>query len=591
MKKITKIEVPIKPNDNKKRVAAYARVSTTSERLKHSLSAQISYYNTKIQNEPNWEFVEIYADEYITGTSTKKRTEFNRMIDDCKKGKIDIILTKSVSRFARNTVDLLETIRYLKSIGVEVRFEKENINSMSGDGELMLTILASYAQEEIRSISDNIKWRMRKEMQKGKLNAVTSFHILGYEWENENLVVIPEEANVVKRIFDEYELGNSLYKIANNLNSDGITTKKGCKWNSEGIQRILKNITYTGNIMFQKQYIVDPITQIRKNNTGELPQYYVENSHEPIIDKSRFDRIQELMKARNTEKPWLCHVPEIDVFRRKLICKRCGKKYWHTGWASKPTNLNYWIHGSSSNSAHRCESGIQINHNNLKKTSASVLHLNEFDAKIFSENIESIYVNESHILEFHFYDGRVVTEECRNTGKTDYWTQEKKKEMSLIRQDISYIKNKSIFTSKIKCGVCKCNFRKCKQKGKQSPDGYYYYWRCAVHGQECMATGLRDDILREIIAGMTHSEKFDESEFTENFSYIVVNGQCNLEFHYNDGRVSNVLYKHPSINPNLRWGSDRKSTQSKVIKKYHKERERYGNKKGNNNTGNKTDKD
>lgn len=573
MKKITKIEALKKPNDRKKRVAAYARVSTTSERLKHSLSAQISYYSSKIQNEPSWEFAGVYADEYISGTGTKKRTEFRRMIDDSTDGKIDIILTKSVSRFARNTIDLLKTVRYLKSIGVEVIFEKENITSMSGDGELMLSILASYAQEEVRSISDNIKWRMRKEMQNGKPNAVTSFRILGYEWKDENLVVLPEEANVVKRIFDEYESGNSLYKIANNLNSDGITTKNKCKWDSLGVQRILKNITYTGNILFQKQYIVDPITKIRKNNTGELPQYYVENTHEPVIDKIRFDRIQELMKARNNEKPWLCHLPEIDAFRGKIICKKCGKKYWHSVKMSKPVNLDYWIHSSSRNNAHKCESAININHNNLKKTSALVLGLNEFDAKIFFENIESIYVNESHILEFYFYDGRVVTEECLNTGKTDYWTKEKKEEMSLVRQNISYHKNKSVFTSKIKCSVCKCNFRKCKQKGSQSPDGYYYYWRCAVHGKECTATGLRDDILREIIAEMTNSEEFDESEFTENFSYIVVNGQCNLEFHYKDGRVSNVLYKHPSINPNLRWKSDRKAMQSEAIKKYHRERE------------------
>ena len=199
MKKIIKIESKMIGVKKKKRVAAYARVSTSAERLKHSLSAQISYYSALIQKNPEWEFVRVYADDGISGTGTAKRTEFQQMINDCTEGKIDLILTKSISRFARNTVDLLENVRYLKSKGVEVFFEKENISSMSSDGELMLSILASYAQEEVRSISDNIKWRMRKDMQKGKLNAVTSFHILGYEWKDEMLVIVPEEADIVRR--------------------------------------------------------------------------------------------------------------------------------------------------------------------------------------------------------------------------------------------------------------------------------------------------------------------------------------------------------------------------------------------------------
>ena len=164
MKKITRIESSIPIIKRRKKVAAYARVSTSAERLKHSLSAQISYYSAMIQANTEWEFVRVYADEYISGTGTAKRTEFQNMIKDCEEGKIDIILTKSISRFARNTIDLLENIRRLKDLGIAVIFEKENINSMSGDGELMLTILASYAQEEVQSISDNIKWRMRKSM-------------------------------------------------------------------------------------------------------------------------------------------------------------------------------------------------------------------------------------------------------------------------------------------------------------------------------------------------------------------------------------------------------------------------------------------
>ena len=198
MRKIIKIEPtePVLPR--RKRVAAYARVSMECERLMHSMSAQISYYSELIQKNPEWEYAGVYADNFISGTETKKRQEFQRMISDCEKGLIDIILCKSISRFARNTVDLLETIRHLKDIGVEVRFEKENINSLSGDGELMLTILASFAQEESRSLSENVKWGIRKRFEKG--DPCNRNPILGYEWVDDKLVVVPEEAEIVKRI-------------------------------------------------------------------------------------------------------------------------------------------------------------------------------------------------------------------------------------------------------------------------------------------------------------------------------------------------------------------------------------------------------
>lgn len=304
MKKIRKIEPTIPSVKKKKRAAAYARVSKENERLKSSLSAQISHYSEFICSDPEYEFVRVYADEYISGTGTAKRTEFQEMIKDCEAGKIDVILTKSISRFARNTVDLLENVRRLKEIGVEVIFEKENINTMTGDGELLITILASYAQEEIRSISDNIKWRMRKSMKMGRPNAVTSIHILGYNWINGSLVIVPEEADTVRRIFREYSGGSSLYKIAKELNADKLTTKKGYHWYPTAVQRILRNITYTGNMLFQKQYVADPITKVRKNNNGELPQYYVENTHEAIIDKSEFDSVQALMFERSIIKNW-----------------------------------------------------------------------------------------------------------------------------------------------------------------------------------------------------------------------------------------------------------------------------------------------
>ena len=567
MKKITRIESSIPIIKRRKKVAAYARVSTSAERLKHSLSAQISYYSAMIQANTEWEFVRVYADEYISGTGTAKRTEFQNMIKDCEEGKIDIILTKSISRFARNTIDLLENIRHLKDLGIAVIFEKENINSMSGDGELMLTILASYAQEEVRSISDNIKWRMRKSMKMGKPNAVTNFHILGYEWENDTLVIVPKEADIVRRIFREYKSGNSLYKIAKGLNADGISTKRGYQWDSTAIQRILKNITYTGNILHQKQYVVDPISKVRKNNHGELPQYYVESTHDDIIDKSEFDCIQDIMKERGIQKPWMCHQSGIDFFRSKIVCKKCGCKFWHQVGHKEHKNVHYWRH-STYKSKDICIRG-QINHNSLLKITADICGLEKYDTSVFSENIEEVYVLESNSLEFHLSDGRIITRDFINTGRADYWTPEHRAKLSAIRQDISYAKNKSAFTSKIKCVVCQCNFVRAKQIGKHSPNGIYYYWRCKIHGQKCMAVGLRDDILKEIISHIMKTDYFDESLFLQTIDCIAVNEQGILECHYKDGQVIETLYEHTSINPNLRWNKERKQKQSCLIKKYH----------------------
>lgn len=202
MRTITKIESTIPTIKKRKKVAAYARISMESERMNHSLSAQISYYNNLIQKNPDWEFAGVYADNGISGTSTAKRDEFKRMVADAEDGKIDIILTKSIQRFARNTVDLLETVRHLKDLGIEVRFEKENINSLCGDGELMLSILASFAQEESRSISENVKWGTRKRFAEGIPNG--KFNIYGYRWEDDKLVIVPDEAIVVKRIFQNF---------------------------------------------------------------------------------------------------------------------------------------------------------------------------------------------------------------------------------------------------------------------------------------------------------------------------------------------------------------------------------------------------
>lgn len=281
----------------KKRVAAYARVSANSERMCNSLSNQVSCYREYIQSNPLWIYAGIYADKGISGTQTQKRDEFKRMMKDCEEGKIDIILVKSISRFARNTVDLLSTVRHLKSLGIEVIFEKENISSVSGDGELMLSVLASFAQEESRSISENVKWGTRKRFEKGIPNG--KVRVYGYKWEGDTLEIIPDEAEIVRRIYAEFIGKKSPRTIAKGLNDDGITTRMNCRWSDFGIRTILNNITYTGDMLLQKVFIDDPITKIRKINRGEMTRYFVENTHEAIISKDVFDRAQtEFVRRR-----------------------------------------------------------------------------------------------------------------------------------------------------------------------------------------------------------------------------------------------------------------------------------------------------
>lgn len=300
MREVSKVKPSVPVIMRKKRVAAYARVSLDSERLTHSLSAQVSCYSEYIRKNPQWIYAGVYADAGISGTQTKKRDEFNRLMKDCEDGKIDIILVKSISRFARNTVDLLSAVRHLKSLGIEVIFEKEHISSMSNDGELMLSILASFAQEESRSISENVKWSTQKRFEKGIPNG--RVRVYGYRWENDMLVTIPDEAETVKRIYAEFIDGKVPRAIAKGLNDDGIATRRGCKWSDFGIRTILQNITYTGNMLLQKIFVDDPITKHRRINRGELPRYFVENTHEPIISKDVFDKAQAEFEKRSRGK-------------------------------------------------------------------------------------------------------------------------------------------------------------------------------------------------------------------------------------------------------------------------------------------------
>lgn len=426
MPNLRKIEAAVPAIREKKKVAAYARVSMQSERMLHSLSAQVSYYSGLIQKNPDWEYAGVYADDFISGTNTVKRDEFKRMLADCEAGKIDIILTKSISRFARNTVDLLETVRHLKDLGIEVRFEKENIRSMDGDGELMLTILASFAQEESRSISDNVKWGIRKRMQNGIPNG--RFRIYGYRWESDELVIVPEEAEIVKRIFQNFLDGKSRLETEREFAAEGITTRDGHRWTDSNLKVVLTNVTYTGNLLLQKEFVADPITKQKKKNRGELPQYYVEDTHPAIIDKATFDFVQEEM-ARRRELGALANKSlNTSCFTGKIKCPYCGQSYMHNKRVKNGNIQEYWNCGSKKKKkvGDGCPVGGTINHKNMVKVCTEVLGLTEFDESVFLEQVDHIDVPERYTLEFHMKDGRVVTKDCPNTGHQDCWTPERR---------------------------------------------------------------------------------------------------------------------------------------------------------------------
>ncbi len=316
----------------KRRVAAYARVSTDHEEQLTSYEAQVDYYTNYINGRDDWEFVSVYADEGITGCNTKKRDGFNKMVADALSGSIDLIITKSVSRFARNTVDSLTTIRKLKEHKVECYFEKENIWTFDGKGELLLTIMSSLAQEESRSISENCTWGQRKRFSDGKFSVAFS-NFLGYDrGENGELVLNEEQAAIVRRIYGLFLQGRSPYAIAKLLTSEGIPTPSGKEtWCGATVKSILQNEKYKGDALLQKRYTVDFLSKKKKVNKGEVPQYYVEGSHAAIIEPSVFDAVQKQMAVRHPGKNrHSC----VSIFSSKIKCGDCGgwygSKVWHS---------------------------------------------------------------------------------------------------------------------------------------------------------------------------------------------------------------------------------------------------------------------
>ena len=387
------------------RVAAYARVSSGKDAMLQSLSSQVSYYSSMIQSHPGWLYAGVYADEARTGTKDS-RPEFQRLLEDCRAGKIQLIITKSISRFARNTVTLLATVRELKALGVDVFFEEQHIHTLSADGELMITILASYAQEESFSASENQKWRIRKNFQEGKPWDAT---ILGYRYKNGRYEIEPNEAAIVRKIYDLYLGGKGLQAITNMLNEEGAATRFGKTWHISSVRHILMNPTYTGDLLLQKTFRTDHLTKHTVKNNGELQQILVEEAHEAIVSHEEFKRVQEIREKR-AEK----HAPVEKRYDARhplsslIVCGCCGAHYRRKATHGGVT----WICPTFNKEGKKACQSKAVPESTLINLLPEI------------EQIENILAQKGNKLIITYRDGRSETHTWRDRSRAESWTPE-----------------------------------------------------------------------------------------------------------------------------------------------------------------------
>jgi len=503
MKEIIRIKPNFQSAPELKKVAAYVRVSRDTERLLHSASAQVSYYTELIQKNPEWEFAGVYADFGISGTKAENRSEFQKMLADCESGRINLILCKSISRFARNTVDLLNTVRHLKEIGIEVRFEKENISSLSRDGELMLSILASFAEEESRSISENSKWGIRKRFQSGEIGAANK-HILGYQYDEEQqkYVIISEEAEIVRCIFRMYLDGISFRLMAENLNQAGITTILGNQFSEGNVRSVIFNEIYTGNLLRQKTFSERPNVKIL--NRGELPQYLMTDCHEAIIDRETYAKVQAEMKRRESIlNPTYC-------FTGKIKCGICGQPYTRKKGTARGKVYVHWICRAKKEKGMTCKS-VNFSEQSLYSICSEILGNDRFESVV-----KEMTVTENGDILFSLTGG-----ECRvwkNIHVTDF-------HHSTTMTDC--------FEDKIFCECCRNSYH--IHKG-----GKYIYWQCRgkyLTGVHCKNKNYTDYQLRQISAYIMEADTFSEMDFAQQIQKIAVLKNGDLQYHFKDGRT------------------------------------------------------
>lgn len=401
-----------------KRVCAYARVSSGKDEMLHSLSAQVSYYQRFIQSRAAWKFCGVYADEAETGTKDS-REQFQEMLAECRKGNIDLIITKSITRFARNTVTLLQAVRELRDMGIEIYFEEQNIFTLSTEGEVMLTILASYAQEESRSASENQLWRVKRNFEEGK---VWGMQIYGYKAVDCQLQVIPEEAAVVKRIFAEFLSGKGRQSILHGLNSDGIKPRRSEKWQRTSIYNILRNYAYTGNLILQKTYREDFMTKKSIVNDGRKPKYHCQETHEAIISMETYLQAQAEIERRNARLPK--KAPNLmQLFTSLIRCPYCGVNYRRCkGYSSWLWRCNtFVVHGKQA-----CPESKQIREDTMVSVTEEVLGIKGLTYKNVHDAIDFIEAYEGNRLVFHLKNGEVVERVWKDRSRAESWTPEMK---------------------------------------------------------------------------------------------------------------------------------------------------------------------
>ena len=508
MAKISRVEPKTQAPARRKKVAAYARVSKDTERLMHSVSAQVSYYSKLIQGNPEWEYAGVYADSGISGTGIRERDEFQRLISDCEAGKIDIVLTKSISRFARNTVDLLATVRRLKELGVEVRFEKEHINSFSGDGELMMTIIASFAQEEVRSTSENIKWGIRNGYASG-IDVARNKKVYGYRHDGEKYIIQENEAEIVRYIFKSVADGTAPNVIVKGLNARGTKTWRGYDFCYGNLNTILRNEIYVGDRRMQKCFVADPIKRNKIKNRGELPQYYISDCHEPIIDRETFDKVQEILAQRAAAVPTY-------PFTGKIKCATCGNRFTRKKGKVRGNTYIHWICRSKKEKGMTCSSA-NFSEDELERISAQIMGLDDFDGAVFAENVKLITVEKSGDLRFQFTD-----------GSAKVWDN---LHLHPQRHEVTVT---DCFQGKIICAHCGNTYHRVVSAER------WVYWYCMgkkKKGVECRSINYADFQLRRISASILGIKNFKESVFEENIEKIVVLEDGSLEYHFCEGRT------------------------------------------------------
>lgn len=415
-REVTRVEFRIPAQPKARSVAAYARVSSGKDAMLHSLSAQVSYYSDLIQGHPGWLYCGVYADEALTGTKDD-RTGFQHLLTECHAGNVDMVITKSISRFARNTVTLLETVRELKSLGVDVYFEEQRIHTISAEGELMMTILASYAQEESLSASENQKWRIHKAFEQGELLQLR--FLFGYRITRDRIEIDPANAAIVREVFQRVIDGDTFGSIARDLNERGVDREFGGEWTSSRIHDMVANEKYTGNSLLQKSYKNNHLEKKQIPNRGALPMYYAEGTHDAIIDANTFQKARKILERLDAEaasrKP-----PERSVFTGMIRCPRCGKNY------KRVNGHGHWGYNCSTyqRKGKQACSGKRIPEPVLIAESAAALGLPSFDEDIFKERIERVEVPEPNHLLFVFKDGHTIERVWQDRSRAENWTPE-----------------------------------------------------------------------------------------------------------------------------------------------------------------------